>query len=265
MGMRVLVVSVLAAATPAVAAPWSDWVGDYRGALVWRQCTAAGEKSATLALDAVDGAMRIDLAPAGAALRAMSLTREDAAWVAQDGDLRVRVTKRPSAPSSIDIAIDYDSGCTMRGKLVRTSTGIAACDRLLGWARIEARCTKPGDALEDFAALVKTKWKKTDAARCTARGDKLELAMIDRGCAPNPDPDIGTRAVQCRALVDATTKLQRCGRVPPETMRRLVNAASALSGASQSASKAELPYVEQQCKDQRAEVATIAVQSQCQL
>src|SRR5205085_2727454 len=140
-----LLVSLLAASTSAAAAPWSDWVGEYRGPLIWRQCTAAGEKSATIAIDAVDGAMRIDLAPAGAALRTMSLTQEDAAWVAQDGDLHVRVTRKPG---KLDLAIDYDSGCTMRGKLARASSGVSACDRLLAWSRIEDRCTKPGDKLE---------------------------------------------------------------------------------------------------------------------
>jgi hypothetical protein len=254
---------VLVVSTPAAAAPWSDWVGEYRGTLLWRKCTAAGEKAAAIALDAVDGAMRIDLAPAGAALKTMSLTQDDAAWVAQDGDLHVRVTR--GKPNTIVLAIDYDSGCTMRATLSRVAMKAPACDRLLAWARVEDRCTKPGDRIEDFLAVAKTKWKASDAAACRARADKLELALIDRGCAPNPDPDVGTRAVQCRALVDATTKLKRCGRVPAATTQRLVNAASALSGASQSASKAELPYVEQQCKDLHAEVVAIATQSQCQL
>ena len=240
-----------------------DWVGDYRGALVWKQCTAAGEKAATITLEAVDGAMRIDLTPAGAALKTMSLVQEDTAWSAQDGDLRVRVSTKKK--DTIDLAIDYDSGCTMRAKLVRATTGVAACDRLVAWSRIENRCTKSETKIEDWVALAKAKWKKTDAAKCTARADKLELAMMDKGCAPHPDGDIGTRAVECRSLVDVASKLARCGRVPPEISKRFSNGANALSGASQTASKAELPYVEQQCKDMRAEVSSIAVRFQCQL
>ena len=260
---RILIGCLLLASGQAVASPWADWVGDYRGALTWRQCTAPGQKTATVSFDAVDGATRLDLAPAGAALRALSLTQEDAAWVAQDGDVSVRVSK--PKPNTIELAIDYESGCTVRGRLARATTGVPACDRLLAWSRIESRCTKASSKLEDGAALAKLKWKKTDAARCTARAEKLALAMIDVGCAPHPDPDIGRRAALCRALVETTAKLSRCGRVPREVMQRLSNIAGALSSASQSAEPATLPYVEQQCKDARTDVAATAVQFQCQL
>ncbi|MDQ3341142.1 MAG: hypothetical protein M4D80_38810 [Myxococcota bacterium] len=261
---RILIALALLGSSQAVASPtWADWVGDFRGPLTWRRCTAPGEASATLRFDAVDGATRLDLAPAGAALRELSLTAEDDVWVAQDGDVQVRLARKK--PSTIDVAIDYESGCTMRGRLARASTGVPACDRLLAWARIENRCTKASTKLEDHAALAKLRWKKIDAARCSDRADKIALAMIDAGCAPHPDPNIGHRAVQCRTLVDLTQKLARCGRVPPEIQQRLTHTASALSAASQSAEPATLPYVEQQCKDARAEVSGTAVQFQCQL
>ena len=104
---RVLIALVLLDSSQAVASPrtWADWVGDHRGSLTWRRCTAPGEGTATLAFDAIDGATRIDLAPAGAALRALSLTADDDAWVAQDGDVQVRVTSKK--PNTIDVAIDY--------------------------------------------------------------------------------------------------------------------------------------------------------------
>jgi hypothetical protein len=262
---RVLIVWVFLGSSQAVASPptWADWVGDFRGSLTWRRCTAPGEPTATLAFDAIDGATRIDLAPAGAALRALSLTPEDEAWVAQDGDVQLRVSR--NKPNTIDVAIDYESGCTVRGRLARKTSGVPACDRLLGWSRIETACTKTSTKLEDHAALARHAWKKTDAARCSTRADKLALAMVDAGCAPHPDPNIGHRAVQCRALVELTQKLGRCGRVPREIQQRLTNTASALSSASQSAEPATLPYVEQQCKDARAEVSGTAVQFQCQL
>jgi hypothetical protein len=44
----------------------------------------------------------------------------------------------------------------VHGTLRRPSTGIAACDRLAGWARVEARCTKlTKPALENVARLVR--------------------------------------------------------------------------------------------------------------
>jgi len=262
---RVLIACLVLASSQAVAAPktWADWVGDYKGPLTWRRCTAPGEKTATLAFEAIDGATRIDLAPAGAALRALSLSQNDTAWEAQDGDVSVRVSQKQ--PNTIDVAVDYESGCTVRGHLARATSGVPACDRLLAWSRIEDRCTKTTAKLEDAAALAKSKWKKTDAAACTSRGDKLALAMIDAGCAPHPDPQIGVRAVECRSLVDITQRLARCGRVPAEIMQRLSTKASALSAASQTAERATLPYVEQQCKDARSDVSGTAVQFQCRL
>ena len=263
--MRVLIVWLLLGSTRAVASPktWSDWVGEFRGALTWRQCTAAGERTASVSFDAVDGATRIDLAAFGAALRLYTLQQNAAGWDAQDGDLSIRVTQ--NKPGTIDLAIDYESGCTARGRLTRATSGVPACDRMLGWSRIEAACTKAATKLEDVAVLAKAKWKKSDAARCVARAEKLELAMIDVGCAPHPDPEIALRAVECRSLADATQKLARCARVPREIMQRLSGKASALSAAAQTAERATLPYVEQQCKDARAELSGTAVQFQCQL
>lgn len=261
---RILIVCVLVAASDAVASPatWADWVGDYRGAVTWRSCTAPGERTVTLGVDAIDGAMQIDLAPAGAGLRALSLTPEDAAWVAQDGDITVKVAR--GKPNTLVLAVDFESGCRVRGKLARVTPAVPACARLVAWSRIEARCTKTTAKLEDPAALAK-KWKPADAASCTARGDKLERAMIDAGCAPHPDPDIGTRAVECRVLADATAKLARCGRVPREIMQRRSAIASALSSAAQSAEPSALTYVTRQCKDERSELAAIATQFSCQL
>jgi len=251
------------AANQAVAAPWADWVGDYKGALTWRQCTAPGEKSPAIAVDGVDGTLRIDLKAAGAALRALSLVQDDQGWTGQDGDVSVHLERKK--PNTIELAIDIESGCTVRGKIARVTTGVTACDRLIGWARIEDKCSSVTTALEDFSALAKQKFKKADAAKCTARADKLELAMIDKGCAPHPDPNIGTRAAECRSLVDATNKLARCGRVPKEIMDRLSGRANALNAASQSAEPSTLKYVERQCKDAQVDVTGTATQFSCQL
>ena len=260
--MRPIAAFSVLVASQAVAAPWSDWVGDFRGALTWRQCSTTGEKTATISLDAVDGALRIDLAGAGAALRSYSLVQEDNAWTAQDGDVRVHVSKKKQA---IELAIDLDSGCSVRGSLARATTSVPACDGLVAWSRIEARCTKADTKLEDFAALSKMKWKKSDSAKCTTRSEALALAMVSAGCAPHPDPNIGTRAIECRSLVDATQKLTRCGRVPREVAQYMSNIGNALDAASQTAEPSTLPYVEKQCKDVRIEVAAVAVRFQCAL
>jgi hypothetical protein len=259
-----LVVGAAHAAPAPKPAPitWADWVGSYDGKLAWNNCTAPGEKAGTFALEATDAVLSIDLAPAGSAFRSVSLVEEVGGWAAQQGDLKITIT-RPRA-DTLSLAFDLESGCTMRSTLHRATTGVALCDRLLGWARVEARCTKLHDTkLEDLAKLVATKWRKADADRCVARAAKLEASLIDVGCAPHPDPMIGVRAPKCMALSAASAKLSRCANIPRQVKDAIVYEAAALSSASQSAEPATLPYVEQQCVDATATMTSISTRFNC--
>jgi hypothetical protein len=249
-------------------APWADWVGDYSGKVAWRGCTAPGAASAAIAVDAVDGVMSIDLAPLGGGLRAMSLVEEEGGWTGQQGDVKVRIA-RAKAAGAIELAVELDSGCTVRGPLARAGTGVVACDRLAGWSRIEARCGKLAQQgkkpLEDAALIAKTKWRAADGEKCTARAARLELALIDAGCAPHPDPAIGARAPECLRLVDATARAVRCKTMPPALEAELSRTAHSLHAASQTAEPAALGVVEQQCRDAKAALAAIATRFQCPL
>src|SRR5687767_2986703 len=114
-----IVVGLLVAAS-AVAAPgkrvtWGDWVGAYQGTLTWSQCAVAGEKQARLALSATDGVMSIDLAPASAGLRAMTLVEDESGFSGQQGDVKVAI-KRPKA-NAIALEVQLDSGCLMKAQL----------------------------------------------------------------------------------------------------------------------------------------------------
>jgi hypothetical protein len=205
-------------------ATWGDWVGDYTGKLSWSGCTVDGAASATLPLDATDGAVTLDLAPAGGALEGLALAEDSGGWSGQHDDVTVHVAR--SKPDTIDLAVVLDSGCEVRGTLRRPSTGIAACDRLAGWARIEARCTKlTKPALENQARLVRqtktwlaAKGAERDklAAQCDARAQKVELELVDAGCAPSPDPAVGVRGMECQALRASLARLQRCRALPPD-------------------------------------------------
>jgi len=251
-----------AAAAPTPPVTWSDWVGAYDGKLTWHGCITPGARTATLAVEATDAVVSIDLAPASPGLRTMSLVADDRGWSGQQGDVKVQIA-RPRA-DALALVVELDSGCTVKGQLRRKATGIAACDRLLGWTRIESRCTKLQDApLEDLAKLVATRWQRADADRCTARVAKLEAALVDAGCAPHPDPRIGVRAPECLALATASAKLSRCGNVPAQIKDAIAFEAAALSSASQSAERATLPYVEQQCRDVTSTIATVATQFSC--
>jgi hypothetical protein len=203
---------------------WGDWVGDYTGKLTWTSCTVDGAGSATLALDATDGAVTLDLAPAGGALEGLALAEDNGTWTGKQNDVAVRVV-RPKA-DAIDLAVVLDSGCEVHGILRRRSTGIQACDRLAGWARVEARCTKlTKPALENVARLVRqrktwlaAKGAERDklAAQCDARAQKVELELVDAGCAPSHDPAVGVRGTECQALRASLARLQRCRALPPD-------------------------------------------------
>ena len=264
--MRWLVV-VCALATSARADSWADWVGDWHGKLTWKGCTADGAGSATLPLEATDGAVAIDLTSAGDGLSPMSLVEDGAGWTGQNGDVSVHVSKKNN---KLALAVDLDSGCQARGELHRDTSGIVACDRLAAWARIEARCTKlVKPPLENEARLARQRatWGKADrtklAAQCEARASKVETELVDAGCAPNPDPTIGMNGAECRALSQAAMRLGRCAAVPSDLATLITQEAAALVGAAQQASKSELPYVEVQCKRVRERITQTVQQSGC--
>lgn len=266
LALSLLVAPVLAAPL-AEAAPrvtWADWVGAYSGRLAWSSaCTIAGEARATLAIEATDGVLAIELAPARPGLRALSLVEGEAGLEGQQGDTRVAV--RRSAADTVDVTVVLDSGCTMKARLARARSGVAACDRLAAWSRVEARCTKLGDAarLENAAKLAAARWKATDAKVCAARADALERALVDAGCAPHPDPQLGVRARACLDLVHETAALARCGAVPHDLRDGLSDEARRLAAAAQTADDATRPYVERECRSSRTAVATLAAKYRC--
>lgn len=224
-------VSAIAAAAlakpppPAPPATWGDWVGDYTGTLAWTACTVDGAGSATLALDATDGAVTLDLTPAGAALPHIALAEgSDGGFTGRRDDVTVRLA-RPR-PDALALAVVLDSGCEVHGTLRRRSTGILACDRLAGWARVEARCTKlTRPALENVARLVRQRrtWLAVKGAardrlaqQCDARAQKVELELVDAGCAPVSGPATAVRSTECQTLRASLARLQRCNALPPD-------------------------------------------------
>jgi len=223
-----------------------------------------------VSLDAVDAVMSIDLGKLGGGLRAMSLASDDGGWSARQGDVQVRIARgKPAAPNAVELLVELDSGCSARGRLQRASTGVPACDRLAGWTRIEARCSKlaqRGESpLEDTALVARTRWRPADAAQCAARAAKIERALIDAGCALHPDPAIGARAADCLRLADDTARVVRCKRLPPDFEAALLQTADSLRAAAETAERATLGVVEQQCRDAKATLAVIATRFQCPL
>ncbi|MBA2541075.1 MAG: hypothetical protein H0V17_15655 [Deltaproteobacteria bacterium] len=251
-------------ARPAAPTTWADWVGAYHGTVTWSRCSVAGANTAPVAFEIVDGVASIDLTLTRPGMPSLSLVSDDKGWSGRRGDVAVTLT-RPK-PDTLDLAVDLDSGCMVRGRMSRATTGVAACNSLVAWARIESRCTKlTTPPLEDLPKLAAVPWKPADAARCQARAATLERSLIDTGCAPHPDPQIGVRARACLALGEIAAKLSRCPNALPQIKDAAVATANALVAASQSAETATLPYVEQQCRDTHAELVSIATQFRCPL
>ena len=268
-----IVISLLAGAAvagPPAPAPatWADWVGDWSGKLRWTGCTTSGAATAKLPIDAVDGAMSIDLAPAGAALASFGLVEDDHGWAAQQADVSVGLARRGDA---VELAVRFDSGCALTASLQRATTGLAACDRLAALARIESKCTKLAAApLEDPTALARERdgWRKarggargTLGEQCALRASRVETELVDAGCAPHADPLIGVRAQSCLALAQVASKLLRCARFPRDAAQVMLQ----LAAAAETADAASLPIVERQCRDMQQQAAAAAARFSCAL
>jgi hypothetical protein len=261
-----------ALAAPAAQAPltWADWVGDWSGKLTWSGCAVDETKRVSIPLDAVDGSISIDLTSAGGALGTMNLVEDASAFRAKQGDISLEVKRTATA---LELAVDLDSGCQLRGTLSRTTVGIPECDRLAAWARIEHECTKLSrPPLENPTRLARQRaeWTKAGgesrtklAAQCTKRAARVQAELVDIGCAPNPDPNIGMRGAECQALRGVSARVQRCSNVPFDVRTSLEREVVVLLAAVQGADQASIPVVDTECKRAREKLFAIAQQASC--
>lgn len=252
--MRRAVIAVMLLAGSARAAPWTEWVGDYKGALTWRGCTTRGAGSVTLALDAADGVLAIDLTPAQGGLRTMTLVEDERGTLsAQDGDVTLAIAHRRGG---LALSIDLASGCTVRGQLARVAVAIAPCDRLVTLARIARRCTKTEVTVPPLAAA----WKARDAVACRAKAEPLETALVDAGCLPDPAPAIV--GFQCRQVADEAAKLLLCPSLPPQLVSFVEQMRTVVRGSATSGQRAA---AELACGRTHELLADVARQARCPL
>lgn len=277
MRRAVLVVS-LALGSGALAAPpaaqpvltWADWVGDWTGKLAWSGCAVDSSQRGAIPIDATDGAITIDLTAAGNSLDKMALLEDGTGFAAKQNDISLHITR---TTTGLELAVDLDSGCQLRGTLTRPSVGIAACDQLAAWAHIEQQCTKLSrPALENPSRLARQRaeWKKATgdaktklAAQCSARSAKLQAQLVDVGCAPNPDPNVGMRGAECQALRGVSARVQRCAAIPFDVRTTLEQQVIVLVAAVQGADQASIPVVDAECKREREKQFAIAQQAGC--
>jgi hypothetical protein len=278
--LALLAVSVsVFADTPAPRSAWAAWVGDWQGKLRWTGCTVDGEPAASIAIDVVDGAAAIDLAPAGGALDKVALEPDTSgagdAWRGRAGDVAVHVARGGNA-ATLELAVDLESGCSIRGSLHRTSVGIAACDELEAWARIENRCTrlvKP--PLENLSRVAhqRAEWSKADAearvklaGQCKARASKVEAELAAASCAPDLSP-VPARFPECGALRLSAAKVTRCQALAFDVATSLAHDANALvdATAGTDGSTSSHDVLEKQCRAMRESLVATAQQAGCSL
>ena len=272
-GLVVVFAALSANAAPATTQlSWADWVGDWSGKLKWAGCTIDGEPKATISFDATDGALAVDLVPAGGALGQLSLVEDGAGWLGKSGDVTVKLARKGDA---MDLAVEQESGCTVHASLKRPSVGIAECDALDSWARIEEHCTKLAKPrLENLARLVRQRleWTRakgdartTLATQCKARATKVEAELAEAGCAPDANPVIA-RGPECLALRQTAAKLSRCGTLPFDLATSLAHDANQLASSIDSVdSDTSLKVIEKQCKQMRSQITEAAQQAGCSL
>jgi hypothetical protein len=267
-----LAVASGALAAPAAQAPltWADWVGDWSGKVTWKGCAIDEDKKVSLPLDATDGSIAMDLTSAGGSLGAMGLTEDGTGFAAKQGDIALKLAR---TDKGLELAVDLDSGCQLRGTLTRTSVGIPACDQLAAWSRIEHSCTKlTRPPLENPSRLARQRaeWSKAKgdardklAAKCTTRAARVQAELVDIGCAPNPDPSVGMRGAECQALRGVSARVQRCSNVPFDVRTNLEREVVVLLAAMQGADQASIPVVDAECKSAREKLFAIAQQAGC--
>ena len=272
LGLILIATATVARAAPAPALTWADWVGDWDGKLKWAGCSIDGEPSASISLDAIDGAIAIDLTPAGGALGPIALVEDNNGWLGQKGDVTVKLSR---VKEQLDLSVELESGCSVHSAMKRASVGIPACDQLAGWARIEERCTKLAKPrLENSARLVKQRneWTKargderlTLATQCKARAVKVESELAEAGCAVDPNP-VAARGPECQALRQTASKLSRCGTLPFDLATQLAHDANQLASAIAGAeSDSSVKIVEHKCQKMREQITTAAQQAGCSI
>src|SRR4029079_14359256 len=113
--------------------------------------------------------LAIDLSSAGGGLGSMGLLEDGAGVAAKQGDIALKLQR---TQAGLELAVDLDSGCQLRGTLSRATVGIPECDALAAWARIEQSCSKLSrPALENPSRLPRhpAEWPKSKGGQRTKK------------------------------------------------------------------------------------------------
>jgi hypothetical protein len=195
-------------------------VGSYRVTARWSAaCTAPGNATATVALRPVDSLLELDLGALRDGLPALAVDGDAGSVSGRVADLAATLAWRDRGRATL--AIDFDTGCTVRATARRDASGLAGCDELLALARIEAGCAAipAADRRADVAAIEreratwKARKKKLDAA-CRTRAVPVRAAVETAGCLALPAERVPRSVAVCHDLASLLRRLSSCKSMP---------------------------------------------------
>lgn len=274
---RLLALAVIALGSAAAiaspdAADVAEIVGTWRGTARWTGCSVAGNAKVAVPIAWRDGAYVIDLAGAREDLGEILLAPDGDVFTGHRDDLQVRFAPR-GAPT---LTLTSSADCTARLTLARPTSGIAACDRLVALASIEAACPAAGDHRGDRQAALVSRaagWprlrgarQRAAAASCTADAETLGDTLIATGCAPTADGALVGAAPACDAYLATLAAYLRCPRLPSAARRTLEDGArEMMRGVRQAQDPAALERAGQVCASFDAALRESARQMACRL
>ena len=227
MGMRpvaVLALAVLIApgAAPAVAdddPAAVTWVGAWSGKVTLKGCADDGKKKVTLDVAVTstnDLRSNGDILVEGFG---------DLDWIGEGGKLTMKreglEATLTSGKKGAAFVLKTTGGCSIKGTLVRASSGIADCDRLRAIATIKSQCnalsseTRSQSLAEVTAAW--PKWKKLKGKKKSAQGaackDQAATLFGEIGsCSGVPS----TGVPDCEDYMRSEKRYAQCDSVPQE-------------------------------------------------
>ena len=268
-----LVAFVLAASAPIARADDpkpEDVVGTWRGKATWKDCAVAGGAQGSVEVTWKDGAFHVDLAGARDDLGDVALSpRGDGTLAGARDDLKV--TWKVGASAAVTLATD---ACTATLVLARDGSKLAACDRYVALASIEATCDAAGDQRAAHLTAARGKiagWKKLagkarkDAEQvCTKDADALAETLTKASCLP-PAGRIGSGVPECDAYIAVMQRFAQCSQLPVQSKQALLQAVSQMGDAWKNLPPESRQAAADACKQGADALRQSAAQLGCQI
>jgi len=225
-------VIVLVALTTVAHADPAKWVGSWTGKVTSKGCTDDGTKSVTLdvAVTSQDGLRSNgDLLEDG--LGDLDWAADGANLTGNREGLKASLT---ASKKGAKLALTTDGGCKIKGTLVRATSGIADCDRLMALATTESQCpSMSSDTRGAKLDTAKASWKVWLKLRGKKRTAQAKQCKVDADVIAGEIASCGsgggvTGIVECDDYLHTLDVLQQCSKMPDAAKQGMGQAADAI-------------------------------------